>query len=92
MKSVGFSPIEIAEMAYPEIEHVMTYLNSGKLDPFELKVLQFARETVRYQTRRVQEVAQNFAAGLDREVLLEIVGLVSFANGLVRMSVLLDRC
>jgi alkylhydroperoxidase family enzyme len=76
----------------PEIEHVMTYLNSGKLDPFELKVLRFARETVRYQTRRVQEVAQNFAAGLDREVLLEIVGLVSFANGLVRMSVLLDRC
>jgi hypothetical protein len=58
----------------------------------DLRSYLFARETVRYQTRRVQEVAQNFAAGLDREVLLEIVGLVSFANGLVRMSVLLDRC
>jgi alkylhydroperoxidase family enzyme len=65
-----------------EIEQVMTYLNSGKLEPFELKVLRFARETVRYQTRRVQQLAQNFAAGLEREVLLEIVGLVSYANGL----------
>ena len=76
----------------PEIEHVMTYMNSGKLDPFELKALRFARETVHYQTRRVQELAQNFAAGLDREVLIEIVGLVCYANGLVRMSVLLHRC
>ena len=47
---------------------------------------------MRYQTRRVQELAQNFAAGLEREVLLEIIGLVSFANGLARMSVLLHRC
>jgi alkylhydroperoxidase family enzyme len=77
---------------HAEIGHVMTYLNSGKLDPFELKALRFARETVRYQTRRVQELAQNFAKGLDREVLLEIVGLVSFANGLARMSILLHRC
>ncbi|MGA7393766.1 MAG: hypothetical protein WBW78_14010 [Terrimicrobiaceae bacterium] len=76
----------------PEIEHVMTYMNSEKLDPFELKALRFARETVHYQTRRVQELAQNFAAGLDREVLIEIVGLVCYANGLVRMSVLLHRC
>jgi len=75
-----------------EIEQVMTYLNSGKLNPFELKVLRFARETVRYQTRRVQQLAQNFAAGLERELLLEIVGLVSYANGLVRMSILLHQC
>lgn len=75
-----------------EIEHVMTYLTSKKLDPFELKVLRFARETVRYQTRRVQELAQNFARGLEREVLIEIIGLVSYANGLARMSILLHRC
>jgi alkylhydroperoxidase family enzyme len=75
-----------------EIEHLMTYLSSRKLEPFELKVLRFARETVRYQTRRVQELAQNFAKGLEREVLLEIVGLVSYANGLARMSILLHLC
>jgi alkylhydroperoxidase family enzyme len=75
-----------------EIEHLMTYLTSGKLEPFELRVLHFARETVRYQTRRVQELAQNFAAGLKREVLVEIVGLVSYANGLARMSILLHMC
>ncbi len=75
-----------------EIGHVLTYLTSEKLNPFELKVLRFARETVRYQTRRVQELAQAFAAGLEREVLIEILGLVSYANGLARMSVLLHQC
>jgi len=30
---------------------------SEKLDAFELRVLRFARETVRYQTRRFQELA-----------------------------------
>ncbi len=75
-----------------ETQHLLTYLTSSKLDSFELRVLRFARETVRYQPRRLQELAQNFAAGLEREVLLEIIGLVSFANGLARMSVLLHRC
>jgi alkylhydroperoxidase family enzyme len=75
-----------------EIEHLLTHLTSPRLDPFELKVLRFARETVRYQTRRMQEIAQNFAAGLDRDVLLEIIGLVSYANGLARTSVVLHRC
>jgi alkylhydroperoxidase family enzyme len=75
-----------------EIEHLLTYLASEKLDPFELKVLRFARETVRYQTRRVQELAQNFAAGLEREVLIEIIGLACYANGLARMSILLHQC
>jgi alkylhydroperoxidase family enzyme len=74
-----------------EIQHVLTHLTSSKLDPFERKVLSFARETVRYQTRRLQELAQAFARGLKREVLLEVVGLVSYANGLARLSILLPR-
>ena len=76
----------------PEIKHVLTYLTSNKLDPFERKVLSFARETVRYQTRRLQELAQGFAKGLERELVLEIIGLVSYANGVARMSILLHRC
>jgi alkylhydroperoxidase family enzyme len=75
----------------PEIQHVLRHLTSTKLDSLERKVLSFARETVRYQTRRLQELAQTFAMGLKREVLLEIVGLVSYANGLARMSILLRR-
>ena len=71
---------------------MLTYLTSKKLTTFEQKVLGFARETVRYQTRRLQEVAQSFAAGLKREVLLEVIGLVCYANGLARMSILLHRC
>jgi hypothetical protein len=70
----------------------MTHLNSDRLEPFELKVLSFARETVRYQTRRIQEIAQRFAAGLEREVLVEVVGLVSYANGLACRRILLHSC
>jgi alkylhydroperoxidase family enzyme len=76
----------------PEIQNVLTYLTSPKLDSLERKVLAFARETVRYHTRRLQELAQNFAVGLKREVLLEVIGLICYANGLARMSILLHRC
>ena len=75
-----------------EIEHLLRYLVSEKLDPFELRVLHFARETVHYQTRRLQQLAQDFAPGLERDVLLEIIGLVAHANGLARMSIMLHRC
>jgi alkylhydroperoxidase family enzyme len=75
-----------------EIKQLLTYLASEKLDPFELRVLRFARETVRYQTRRLQQLAQDFARGLERDVLLEIIGLVAYANGLARMSIMLHRC
>jgi alkylhydroperoxidase family enzyme len=75
-----------------EIEHLLTYLTSERLDAFELRVLRFARETVRYQTRRLQQLAQDFAIGLERDVLLEIIGLVAYANGLARMSIMLHRC
>ena len=44
----------------PEIEHVLTYLTLQKLDAFEQKVLGFARETVRYQTRRIAGACPEF--------------------------------
>ena len=75
-----------------EIAHLLSNLTSDRLNAFELRVLRFARETVRYQTRRIQALAQEFAEGLDREVVIEIVGLVSFANGLARMSGVLQEC
>jgi alkylhydroperoxidase family enzyme len=75
-----------------EIQHLLTYLTSENLDPFEQRVLLFARETVRYQTRHLQQLAQDFAEGLDRNVLLEIIGLVAYANALARMSIMLHRC
>jgi alkylhydroperoxidase family enzyme len=74
-----------------EIKHLLTYLTSERLDAFELKVLRFARETLRYQTRRLQDLARNFATGLERDTLLEVIGLVAYANGLARMSILLQR-
>lgn len=75
-----------------ETTHLLTHLSSDRLDAFELKVLRFARETVRYQTRRMQNLAREFATGMEREVVIEVIGLVSYANALGRMSVLLQEC
>ncbi len=75
-----------------EIAHLLSNLTSDRLDTFELKVLRFARETVRYQTRRIQTLAREFAKGLEREVVIEVIGLVSLANGLARMSSVLQEC
>jgi hypothetical protein len=36
----------------------LVHETSERLDAFELRVLRFARETVRYQTRRLQELAR----------------------------------
>ena len=71
---------------------LLTHLASEKLSALELQVLRFARETVRYQTRRLQKITQEFSRGLSREQFLEVIGLCSYFNGLVRMSILLDRC
>jgi hypothetical protein len=76
----------------PSEMFILVHETSEKLDAFELRVLRFARETVRYQTRRLQELARGFATGLERDVLLEIIGLVAYANGLARLSILLDKC
>jgi uncharacterized peroxidase-related enzyme len=75
-----------------EIDHLLSNLTSEKLEPFELKVLRFARETVRYQTRRIQTLAREFAKDLERDVVIEVVGLVALANGLARMSSVLQEC
>lgn len=75
-----------------DIAHLLSHLSSDRLDAFELKVLRFARETVRYQTRRIQSIAREFAKDLEREIVIEIVGLVSLANGLARMSSILQKC
>ncbi len=72
-----------------DVDLLLTHLASDKLSPLELQVLRFARETVRYQTRRIQKVTQEFSRGLSREQLLEVIGLTSYFNALVRMSILL---
>ncbi len=75
-----------------EIAHLLSNLTSERLNAFELRVLRFARETVRYQTRRIQTLAREFANGLEREVVIETIGLASFANGLARISSVLQEC
>jgi alkylhydroperoxidase family enzyme len=80
------------DLSAEDTDRLLTHLASERLSAFELAVLRFARETVRYQTRRLQRITQEFARGLSREQLLEVIGLTSYFNGLVRMSILLDRC
>ena len=69
----------------------LKYLASEKLDPFELRILHFAGRPSASDSS-LQQLAQDFAPGLERDVLLEIIGLVAHANGLARMSIVLHRC
>lgn len=91
-ESEAISPLRNEGWSEDEIGQLLTHLASAKLDPFEIRTLQFARDTIRYRTRRLQETTRQFAEEVDREVLLEIVGLVSYFNGLVRMGILLGHC
>ena len=66
----------------PEVQHVLTHLTSNKLRRLRArKVLSFARRPFAIRPGDCKSSRQAFAKGLKREVLLEVVGWVSYANG-----------
>jgi alkylhydroperoxidase family enzyme len=76
--------------AAADVDEVLATLSSPRLDAREARVVPFARETVRYQPaviqRRVREVCRDMSAAETTELL----GMISLANGICRVSVLLD--
>jgi len=52
----------------------------------------FARETVRYQHADIQRRMREVTAGMRPAEIVELVGVVSLANAVGRLSVLLDVC
>jgi alkylhydroperoxidase family enzyme len=80
-------------VAAATVDEVVATLSSPALDAREVRLVPFARETVRYRDvgllqRRMRETV----AGLSTEEILDAVGTMSLANAVCRLSVLLDLC
>jgi alkylhydroperoxidase family enzyme len=78
---------------YPrdKLDKVLTYLHSDDLDPFDNKVINFARGTARMQPEQIQKQCREFSAGLSSEELLEVLGVAAIANLMARLSVLMEK-
>jgi len=73
----------------PEVDAMVTHLTSERLEPFEISLMHFARETVRYRPELIHQKCTAFFKGLPPELAVEVVGLCALANLLGRLSVLL---
>jgi len=73
-------------IARDEIDTTLAHLASPALDPIEAAVVPFARETIWYRPVQIQRRARALRAQLTRDQFLELVGIVSLANAVCRMS------
>jgi hypothetical protein len=69
---------------------VLQTLSSRRLDAREARVVPFARETVRYQTSVIQTRMREVSGDLSPAEMTELIGTISLANAVCRLSVLLD--
>jgi hypothetical protein len=72
----GFSPTDA--------RHVLAHLTSPRLDPIDVEIVRFARDTIRFQPIRIQSRAAELRAKLSLEQFLDVVGSASIANGVCR--------
>jgi alkylhydroperoxidase family enzyme len=72
------------------VDDVLATLGSSALDARERRLIPFARETVRYDVRTIQQRMREVSRGLTHEEILEVVGIIGLGNALGRASVALD--
>jgi hypothetical protein len=65
-------------------------LTSPKLDPAESAILQWVRETVRYQPGEIQRRTRALSEAVGAQAMLEAVGVAALANAAVRVAMLLE--
>jgi AhpD family alkylhydroperoxidase len=73
-----------------QVEEVLAHLASPALDATEAAVLPFARETTRVRPIEIQRRARKLRETLDPEAFVDLVGVVSLANGIGRLSHFLE--
>jgi AhpD family alkylhydroperoxidase len=73
-----------------DVDQVLQTLSSRRLDAREARVVPFARETVRYQPAVIQARVREVCRDLTPAEATELVGMISLANAICRLSVLLD--
>jgi alkylhydroperoxidase family enzyme len=73
-----------------KVEEILAHLGSPELDPTEVAVVRFARETIWYQPAPIQRQVRELNAQLGTAALLELVGITSLANAFVRLAFVLE--
>jgi alkylhydroperoxidase family enzyme len=69
-----------------DLEAILSTLSSPKLDPFELRLLGWTRETVWYEPRVIQESTRRLSDEIGEALTLEAIGSAATCNTLVRLS------
>jgi AhpD family alkylhydroperoxidase len=75
-----------------DIDDALANLGSAKLDRRDTLLVQFARQTVRYQPAAIQRRTRELLPTLSTEEVIEAVGVAALANAVGRLSVLLETC
>jgi AhpD family alkylhydroperoxidase len=82
--------LEIEGFAAAEAEACLSTLASERLDATETAILQWARETVRYQPLAIQKRTRALYERIGAHATLEAVGVAALANSTVRIAMLAD--
>ena len=77
-------------MSSAEIYSALATLRSDRLRPHESGLLSWARETVYYETSKIQRQTRILASELGDSALLEAIGVAALANATVRLAMLLE--
>ncbi len=71
-------------------DRIIGTLSSPELGPQDGRLLDWARETVNYETGKIQKLTRSLAGEVGVEVLLEAVGTAAVSNTAVRLAMLLE--
>jgi alkylhydroperoxidase family enzyme len=80
LRSVGFTPAEV--------DAALTTLSSPRLDAEGQALIDWVRDTVRYQPIEIQRRTRALLQQVGPEKTLEAVGIAALANGMVRLAML----
>ena len=79
-------------LAPTDVDDILANLGSPRLDRRDALLVPFARETVRYRNRVIQDRVRELAQVLSLDEAIEAAGIASLANAVARLSVLLETC
>ncbi|NND31719.1 MAG: hypothetical protein HKN76_03945 [Saprospiraceae bacterium] len=74
-----------------EFDQAIRSLSSPKINADETKILEWTRETIRYDSAAIQKRTRELAVQIDHSLLLEAFGMAALANSIVRLAVLLGE-
>ena len=73
-----------------EFERALANLSSPRLSPDEIRILNWTRETIHYDTSDIQKKVRALAEDIPTEVMVEAIGMAALANTVVRLAILLE--